>query len=174
MWCCAGVRICTHARVMLCRYEGVHIFIKTLDVAVGFKFSRAGLGNGAFPVDVGVCIRKCRRVCVKKAVFRKNRKKGLTFLGISRRILKTNAILQSGPNAFKIAVEPKACLGSKPFFVKNRVWFNGHKGLWDFRGNFSSEKSPAQFVFGFGVFGTTARLGRKWGEFTRAFPFEGN
>lgn len=66
------------------------------------------------------------------------------------------------------------CLGSKPFLAKNRVGFSVYQGLWEFWGEFSEKKSPAQFVFGFGVFGTTARLGRKWGEFTHAFLFEEN
>ena len=174
VWFCAGVRTCSNARVILCRCEGVHISIKTLDVAVGFKLSREGSGNGGFSADVYVGIWKCRGICVEKAVFKKNRKKELTFLGISRRIMKTNAMLRSDPNVFKIANEHRACLGSKLFLLKNRVWFSVYQGLWEFSGKFSCEKSPAQFAFGFGVFGATARLGRNWGEFTRAFPFEGN
>ena len=152
VWCCADVKVCTHP---LKRWMW-------RSVSKLPHFRAEVRGTGCFR-SMSVSLWKCHGVCVEKAVFRKNRKKVLTFLGISRRIMKTNAILRSDPDVFKIAHEHKACLGSKPFFVKNRVWFNGHKGLWEFRGKFSCEKRLAQFVFGFGVFGATARLGRKWG-----------
>ena len=39
---------------------------------------------------------------------------------------------------------------------------------------FREKKSPAQFVFGFGVYEPTARLGRKWGKSKDTFPLVGN
>ena len=60
------------------------------------------------------------------------------------------------------------------FLLKNRVWFSVYAGLCRFRYNFSRKKSRAQFVFGFGVSGATARVGRNWGLSECAFPFEGN
>jgi hypothetical protein len=58
--------------------------------------------------------------------------------------------------------------------LKNRVWVNVYKGSWDFRDEFLRKKSPAQFAFGFGVSGATARLGAKWGLFGYTFPLVGN
>ena len=52
--------------------------------------------------------------------------------------------------AFESAHEHRACLVSEPFLVKNRVWFSVYQGSWKFQSDFSCEKSPAQFVFGFG------------------------
>ena len=67
----------------------------------------------------------------------------------------------SGADATQIAQEHRGCLASEPFLLKNRVWVNVYQGSWDFRDKFSRKKSPAQFAFGFGVSGATARLGAK-------------
>ena len=66
-----------------------------------------------------------------------------------------------GANAAGIAQKPRWCLALKAFLLKNRVWVNVHKGLWGFCSEFLRKKSPAQFAFGFGVYGATARLGAK-------------
>ena len=59
-------------------------------------------------------------------------------------------------------------------FLENRVWLSVYQGLCRFWGKFSRKKSLAQFVFGFGVSGATARVGRNGGLSECAFPFEGN
>ena len=74
----------------------------------------------------------------------------------------------------EIAQEHRRYLTFKALLLKNRVWVNVYQGLWDFEDIFSQKKYTAQFAFGFGVSGATARLGRKWGLLQSTFPFVGN
>ena len=85
----------------------------------------------------------------------------LTFLQISRIFINTNAMHQSGANAAEIAQKLRGCLASEPLVPKNRVWVSVYKGLSDICPEFLRKKSLAQFAFGFGVYGATARLGAK-------------
>ena len=104
----------------------------------------------------------------------RNLEKNLTFFPNVCILIKTNTIRGLDANAAKIAQERRCPLTFKTLSEKNRVWLSVYQGSWGFWGKFSCKKVPAQFVFGFGVFGATARLGRKWGLFPCTFPFEGN
>ena len=87
--------------------------------------------------------------------------KNLTFFQNVCILIKTNTIRGLDANAAEIAQERRCPLTFKTLLVKNRVWLSVYQGSWGFGGKFLWKKSPAQFVFGFGVFRATARLGRK-------------
>ena len=96
---------------------------------------------------------------------KKNRKKNLTFLQNYGIFIRTSTIHGSDTKAILICPRTQSLSNFRRVLYEKIAFGSVFTRVCGILGvNFRQKKVPAQFVFGFGVYGATARLGSKIGS----------